>query len=327
MATLLTAVIGAEAAVVTNNNAAAVLVSLASLCAGREVIISRGELIEIGGRFRIPDVMAASGAKLVEVGTTNRTHLRDYEDAIRPDTAAILKVHRSNYQVVGFTAEVDQRSLGRLARGRGVAFLYDIGSGLIERGPEWTEDEPTVVAALEDGADLVMFSADKLLGGPQAGIVAGRSELVERVSNHPLMRAVRPDKLTLAALQATLLAYLENDQTSLPIWQMTAQTSQELERRATSLSNALRDIPAAKAEAVVSESVLGGGSLPGSDIPSWAVAITHESLSADDIGRALRSGHPPVIARIEDDRLLIDMRCAPPGSDDLLTGAVRASLR
>lgn len=326
---LLTALTGAEAALVTNNNAAAVLTTLAALCSGREVVISRGELIEIGGHFRIPDVMAASGARLVEIGTTNRTHLHDYEAAITPETAAILKVHRSNYRVVGFTSEVPQRSLAELAKGHVIPFLYDIGSGLLEHGPEWADSEPSVTAALEDGADLVMFSGDKLLGGPQAGVIAGNAGLVARVAEHPLMRAVRPDKLTLAALQATVLSYLEGDEASLPLWRMIGHSSEDLHLRAESLagqiSGRLGD-EGTKAEAVVSGSVTGGGSLPGTEMASWAVAVSHGSLSPEGLGGALRAGDPPVIARIEDDRILLDLRCVPPEADDRLASALLAVL-
>jgi L-seryl-tRNA(Ser) seleniumtransferase len=327
---LLTTLTGADAAIVVNNNAAAVLVALAALCSGREVIISRGELIEIGGEFRIPDVMEVSGAKLVEVGTTNRTHLVDYERAITQDTAAILKVHPSNYRVVGFTASVAERELGRMAKGRGVTFICDLGSGLIGTGddPEWTSSEPRVADALEAGADVVTFSGDKLLGGPQAGIIVGRADCIEKIARHPLMRAVRPDKMTLAALQATLEAYLTDRPGELPLWQMANASSESLEKRAEELAHHLSGLSASglKAEAVPTEAVAGGGSLPGAEVASWAVALTHSELSADELSRALRVGDPPVIARIEDDRLLLDLRTVPPADDATVASAVRSAL-
>ena len=326
-ASLLRTLTGAEAAIVVNNNAAAVLDALAALCAGREVIISRGELIEIGGQFRIPDVMASSGARLVEVGTTNRTHLRDYEAALSADTAAILKVHPSNYKVVGFTAEVPARDLARLARGRGVPLLYDLGSGLLEHRGGWTAGEPSVAAALEDGADVVMFSGDKLLGGPQAGILLGRSSMIAKIGLHPLMRAVRPDKMTLAALQATLIAYLRGEDPDLPLWRMADASSDELRERAERLARAIAGgVGGVKAEAVPSQAVTGGGSLPGAEIASWAVAVSHPARGAEEIDAALRCGRPPVVGRIADDVMVLDMRTVLPAQDEALAGGVVAAL-
>jgi L-seryl-tRNA(Ser) seleniumtransferase len=332
---LLCNVTGAEAALVVNNNAAAVLLVLAALCGGRDVVISRGELIEIGGEFRIPDVLSESGARLIEVGTTNRTHLADYERAIGPHTAAILKVHPSNYRVVGFTATVEGRELARLARGRGVLFLHDLGSGLLDLPPEtsaeasWLAAEPPVSLALADGADIVTFSGDKLLGGPQCGVILGRAELLARLSGHPLLRALRVDKMTLAALEATVRAYLYGRGYELPMWRMALATGEELEGRARSLAAALTDTLAesgVKAEAVPSRALAGGGSLPGTDVPSWAVAVSHPEKSAAEIERALRRAEPPVIGRIEDDLLLLDLRTVDPANDqrvaELVTGAL-----
>ena len=324
---LLTALTGAEAALVTNNNAAAVLVTLATLAAGREVIISRGELIEIGGEFRIPDIMETSGARLVEVGTTNRTHLADYERAITSDTAAILKVHPSNYRVVGFTTTVAPRDVARLARGRKLCFIHDIGSGLVEASPSWGA-EPTIADALDDGADVVTFSGDKLLGGPQAGVIVGRAEQVEKIARHPLMRALRVDKMTLAALEETLRIYLEGSSKEVPLWAMTAASGEELEGRANALVSTLEAEvgDAAKIEAVTHGSLAGGGSVPGAELGSWAVAIAHATHSAAEVERSLRFGQPPVIARVEDDRVLIDLRTVPPSQDGVLGDAVTAAL-
>ena len=323
----LSALTGAEAALVVNNNAAAVLLALTALCAGREVIISRGELIEIGGEFRIPDVLETSGARLVEVGTTNRTHLTDYGRAIAPETAAILKVHPSNYRVVGFTSSVPAREVARLARGRGVLFIHDLGSGLLDTPPEvgWLGDEPTVAAALEDGADLVTFSGDKLLGGPQAGIIAGRQELIDRIARHPLTRALRVDKMTLAALDATLQLYLEGRGGELPLWQMAGADLESLEARARAVAAAVGD-GTWKVEAVATRSVAGGGSTPGHDFSSWGVAVLHPERTPETIEAALRAFDPPLIARIDDDRVVLDLRTVPEDRDDTIVAALRSAL-
>ena len=321
----LTALTGAEAAVVVNNNAAAVLLVLAALGAGQEVIISRGELVEIGGAFRIPDVMEISGAHLVEVGTTNRTHLADYERAISDSTGVILKVHPSNYRMVGFTAEVRPRELARLAHGRKLWFVHDVGSGLIGRGvddaAEWLSGEPSIEQALAEGADVVTFSGDKLFGGPQAGIVAGRRRAIEKVSRHPLMRALRPDKMTLAAVEATALAYLDGEAPGLPLWTMALAPTDELRARAERIAAALGERGRSvgiKAEAVASAAVAGGGSLPGAELRSWAVTLAHPERSTDEIARSLRYAEIPVVGRIEDDRLLLDVRTIMPADDDLV---------
>ena len=317
---LLVALTGAESALVVNNNAAAVLLTLSALCHGREVIISRGELIEIGGEFRIPDVMRLSGARLVEVGTTNRTHLADYERAITRDTAAILKVHPSNYRVVGFATSVPGRDLARLARGRGLTFLHDLGSGLIASSDKKgiLRDEPAVEPSLEDGADLVMFSGDKLLGGPQCGVIAGRSALVQSIEHHPMLRALRVDKMTLAALEATLLAHLEGRPEDLPLWRMLNMESAELRLRAMDLAARIESSlggSGVKAEAIPTQAVTGGGSLPGLELDSWGVALRHPDRSSDDLARSLRHGSRPVIGRIEDDTLILDLRTVPPDQD------------
>jgi L-seryl-tRNA(Ser) seleniumtransferase len=326
---LLAKVTGGEAGLVVNNNAAAVLLILSGLCEGRKVIISRGELIEIGGEFRIPDVMKLSGAELVEVGTTNRTHLGDYEKAITDRTAAILKVHPSNYQVVGFTSTVESKELARLARGRGILFVHDLGSGLIDApgNPEWATDEPRVASALTDGADLVTFSGDKLLGGPQAGLIVGRKELVSTLSEHAVIRALRVDKMSLAALEVTLEAYLGGRAQDLPLWSMSAATTEELQTRAHAIVAGAR-IPAGGGhiEAAAMSSVTGGGSLPGTELPSWGVAVTSAKSSAAELERTLRTADPAVIARVEDERVLLDLRTVAPSDDqvlsDILTGVL-----
>ena len=319
---LVTELTGADSALVVNNNAAAVLLALSSLAAGKEVIISRGELVEIGGEFRIPEVMAAAGAKLVEVGTTNRTHLADYERAITPQTAAILKVHPSNYRVVGFTSEVAARDVARVALARKVCFVHDLGSGLIGAPLEGGGDEPSVDVALEEGADVVTFSGDKLLGGPQAGIIAGRAHLIAKMSRNPLLRALRVDKMTLAALEATLHLYLEGRRDDLPFWSMAGATSEELQRRAASIATQLQDLPA-KIEAAALRGVAGGGSMPGVELGSWGVAVVPEAATVDELERALRAGDPPVIARVEDERLLLDLRTVPADHDEKLSSLLR----
>ncbi|MDP9223840.1 MAG: L-seryl-tRNA(Sec) selenium transferase [Actinomycetota bacterium] len=317
---LIASLTGAESGLVVNNNAAAVLVVLAGLCSGREVIVSRGELIEIGGEFRVPEVMAASGTHLVEVGTTNRTHLADYERAISPRTAAIMKVHPSNYQLVGFTAVVKTRELALLARGRGVALLHDLGSGLVEAPLQvsWAAGEPEVRSAIADGADIVTFSGDKLLGGPQAGVIAGREDLIGQIAKHPLMRAVRVDKMSLAALEATLGMYARGEARRLPLWKMATAPLEDLEARAGTLAARLRRGGNPTAEASTCVSVTGGGSLPGAEIASWGVTLTHPDRSTSELERALRHLKPPVICRIEEERLVLDLRTVAPDEDDLL---------
>ncbi len=314
---LLATACGAEAGIVVNNNAAAVLLALGALARGREVVVSRGELVEIGGGFRVPEIMAESGCRLVEIGTTNRTRVADYEGAITPDTALLLKVHASNYRMVGFTEATPVAALASL----GLPVMVDAGSGLLdertpwlEHRPAWLGDEPGIRQAIDDGADLVTFSGDKLLGGPQAGIILGRAELVERVARHPLARAVRADKLTLAVLQQVALAYLDGDAARLPLWRMATVTLDELRVRAERIA---RLVPGAKV--VDTEAVAGGGSLPGSTIPSVGVAV-----EVDDPNRVLTALHrTDVVARIVDDAILADLRTVEPDDDGALAGALR----
>jgi L-seryl-tRNA(Ser) seleniumtransferase len=322
---LLARLCGAEAAAVVNNNAAAVLVSLAALAAGREVVVSRGELIEIGGSFRVPDVMRQSGARLVEVGTTNKTHRRDYEAACGPDTALLLKVHKSNFAVVGFTAEVSTEELVELGRERGVTVMVDLGSGALLDPAGFGElpSEPTVGSHVSAGAQLVTFSGDKLLGGPQAGVIVGAAAAVDRVKKHPLMRALRPDKLTLAALEATLELYRDGRALAeLPALRMLAAPPEELRARAGSLAASV-----GAGEVVEVKSAVGGGALPTAAPTSFALALPGPPEALE---RALRAGDPPVIARIADDRLLVDLRTVPasdlPALARVLAGAL-ATLR
>ena len=309
---LLKRLTGAPASLVVNNNAAAVLLALESLARGKEVIVSRGELIEIGGEFRIPDIMRRSGAILREVGTTNRTHLKDYADAIGPETALLLKVHTSNYRVLGFTAQVPTRDLVELGRSRGIPVMEDLGSGcFVDLRPYGFPYEPTVQEAVAAGLDLVSFSGDKLLGGPQAGIVVGKAELVERLKKNPLNRALRIDKLTLAGLEATLYAYeAGNALETIPTLRMLTERLAAVRRRARRLLRRLSPPVAAALGAALVEgrAQVGGGSLPLVELPTVALAIGTPERSAQQLDQALREGEPPVIGRIADDRLLLDCR-------------------
>ena len=320
---LISALTGADAALVVNNNAAAVLLTLAALATDLEVVISRGELIEIGGEFRMPDVMSMSGTRLVEVGTTNRTHLADYERAITLNTGALLKVHPSNYKVTGFTAEVPLRELVKLARGRGVPLVFDAGSGYIEvpQAVTWASGEPPIAEALTQGVDIITFSGDKLLGGPQAGIIAGRSDLLRLIAKHPLVRALRVDKMTLAGLEATLRAHLEGKVEDLPLWSLALTNADELRSRAERVAEQVAS-DVLKTEAIPTASVAGGGSLPGEELGSWGIALTHAEKSVDEMRNQLRTSTPPVIARIEDERLLLDLRSVFPEEVETLIGIV-----
>lgn len=314
---LLTRLTGAEAAFAVNNNAAAVMLMLTALCHGKEVIISRGQLVEIGGGFRVPDVMAASGAKLVEVGTTNRTHLRDYENAINEKTAAILVAHPSNYKILGFTTEPTLGDLSELARKHNVLLLYDQGSGaLLDVAQFGLESEPTVLDGLEAHCDVVAFSGDKLLGGPQAGILCGDNGAISRMKRHPLARAVRADKMCIAALTATLTHYLSGKALKeIPIWQMIATKPEELSAKAAEWVEALRSqgIPA---RSVAGESMVGGGSLPGTSLATTLVAF--ELPDVEKLAASLRSQRPAIIGRIQDNVYLIDPRTVLPKEEDLL---------
>ncbi|MGE5357770.1 MAG: L-seryl-tRNA(Sec) selenium transferase [Bacteroidales bacterium] len=326
---LLSRLTGAEAALVVNNNAAATLLILAALGAGREVIVSRGELVEIGGGFRVPDVMAQSGAVLREVGTTNKTRAGDYEAAISERTALILRVHRSNFRIEGFTEQPAIDELVALGRRAGVPVVEDLGSGWM--GSRYTKvaiqeltGEPTVSASIEAGVDVVCFSGDKLFGGPQAGMIIGRESLVDKIRRHPLMRALRVDKLTYAALEGTLLEYASGRAAEhLPVARMLAIDVEQIRRRAEALMHAAGEPPDIGMRLLPGASMVGGGSAPGASIPTCLLALEPRNRSAADIELALRRADPPVIARVENDRVLLDLRTVAPEEDELLVKVLR----
>ncbi len=326
VAELLCQLTGAEAALVVNNNASAVLLGLATVADGKEVIVSRGEAVEIGGGFRIPDVLRQSGATLVEVGTTNKTYVRDYETAITDSTGAILSVHASNFQVVGFTHAPSLTELVELGACSGVPVLHDLGSGcLLDTDRFGLAHEPMPQESIGDGASLAFFSGDKLLGGPQAGIIVGKSELVGVVSKHPLARAVRIDKGSLAALNATLLHYLKDEATSaIPIWEMMSRSPEFLAQRAESWRLAL-DGPTS---VVPGESTVGGGSLPGETLPTSLLSIDATEMpgGANALAANLRRGTPPIIGRIDAERVLLDPRTVPQHLDDVTVRGVWQAL-
>ena len=313
---------GAEAGLVVNNNASAVMLGLAVVASGRQVIVSRGEAVEIGGRFRVPDVLRQSGASLVEVGTTNRTYVRDYEEAITDDTGAILCVHASNFRVTGFTHSPALRDLVALGERRGVPVLHDLGSGcLLDTARFGLGHEPMPQESLEAGAPLVFFSGDKLLGGPQAGIVVGTSEMVGAVSRHPLARALRIDKLSLAGLVATLLHYVRGEaEAEIPVWRMIGLSLKDIESRARAWMRGLEE----HADVVEGLSTIGGGSLPGETLPTRLLSLDGRASgqSVDELARRLRSAAPPVVGRIEDDRLLLDPRTVLPEEDASVSEAL-----
>jgi L-seryl-tRNA(Ser) seleniumtransferase len=304
---LLGACPAAEEALVVNNGAAALVLATTALAAAKEVVVSRGELIEIGAGFRLPDLIASTGARLREVGTTNRTHLKDYAEAIGPQTGCVLKVHQSNFRVEGFTAAATLPELGTLANTNGVPLVADLGSGLLAPDP-LLPDEPDAATALADGADVVTASGDKLLGGPQAGVVLGRAEVVARMARHPLARAVRADKLTLAALEATVRAGVS------PVSHALHADPDRLRARAEHLAAAL------SASVVAHDGRVGGGGAPGVPLPGWAVRLPEPAADL------LRAGDPAVLPRVHDGACLLDLRCIPESDDDRLLAAVRAAL-
>jgi L-seryl-tRNA(Ser) seleniumtransferase len=314
------------ATIVVNNNAAAVLLTLNALAEGGEVIVSRGELVEIGGSFRIPDVMAKSGAVLREVGTTNRTRIADYEQAINERTKLLLRVHRSNFEITGFTEQPSLEELAALARKRGVPLMEDLGSGdIFDLRSVGVHGEPTISASLLSGVDVVTFSGDKLLGGPQAGLICGAPELVARVRKNPLFRVLRVDKMFYAALEATLLAYLREDYDSLPALRMMRLTEEQIDERAEHLMRKLHiSRPQLKIEVVATRSVIGGGSAPGATLPTRALAVSSPDMGADAIAKKLREWVTPVIARVEEGRVLLDLRTVEPENDAVVREAVES---
>jgi L-seryl-tRNA(Ser) seleniumtransferase len=320
---------GAESATAVNNNAAATVIALRALCAGKEVIVSRGQLIEIGGSFRIPEIMAVSGATLREVGTTNITRLSDFEAAIGPNTAALMQIHTSNYRVSGFTQSVPLADLVALGRKHGLAVLDDIGSGaMVDFARFGFTDEPVARDSIAAGADLVLFSGDKLLGGPQAGILAGKQVHVQKIEKDPLMRAFRLDKMTLAALEATLRLYLDPQRAlgAIPTLAMLGSPLADLRLRAEALAERLEAIESLASIVVVEDvAYVGGGSLPDQTMPAWVVEIAARDLSDADFAQRLRTGTPAVVARLRDGKVVLDARTVFPQQEDALVEAIRAA--
>ncbi len=323
---LLQRLTGAQAALVVNNNAAAVMFILRAFAEGREVIISRGQLVEIGGGFRVPDVLRQSGARMIEVGTTNRTRVDDYANAIAENTGLLLRVHTSNFRIIGFTETVSLEELSALGRAHGLLVVDDLGSGaLLDTAAYGLAHEPMPQESLRAGADLVSFSGDKLLGGPQTGLIVGKAELVQRLKKHPLARALRVDKVTLAALQATLLHYLKNEAADkIPVWQMIAAKPEALERRALAWAKHWKEF-GLDATVVDAPSTVGGGSLPGETLPTRAVALN--VASPDALAARLRQNRPAIVARIDEGRVLIDPRTILPQDEELLLAGVERVMK
>ena len=312
----------AVSTIVVNNNAAAVLLALNTLAEGQEVVVSRGELVEIGGSFRIPDVMAKSGAILREVGTTNRTRASDYEQAISERTRLLLRVHRSNFEITGFTEQASTAELVALAHKRGIPLMEDLGSGaLIDLRTVGIEGEAGVLDSLRAGVDIVTYSGDKLLGGPQAGLISGRAGLIARMRSNSLFRALRVDKLIYAALEATLLAYLRGDHEAIPTLRIMQLSKEEIGRRAEALAGRVASAKL-KVEIVDGESILGGGAAPSSVLPTRLLALTCEGLSADELTSRLRASEPSIIARVDEGRVLLDLRTVFPEQDSAIASAL-----
>ena len=323
ISSLISYVTGAEAAIAVNNNAAATLLTLISLCSGKEVLVSRGESVEIGGAFRIPEIMELSGAILKDVGTTNKTHIYDYERAVSEKTAAILKVHTSNYRVIGFQEDVSVKELSVLAKEKNLPLIYDMGSGLLTDLHTYGLDEPCVADALHDGADLVLFSGDKLLGGPQAGIIAGKKEYIDRIKRHQMARPLRLDKMTLAALESTFRIYRDKKQAlkEIPVLAMITRPLDEIRQKAEIFISYLGQL---KAHCYVKPEIgrVGGGTAPMLDIKTFAVALRPDNMSADELEKALRSCDIPIIARISEGDVLLDMRTISDEETDIVRGSL-----
>jgi L-seryl-tRNA(Ser) seleniumtransferase len=307
--------------VVVNNCAAAVMLALNTLAEGGEVVVSRGELVEIGGSFRVPDVMAKSGAVLREVGTTNRTRIQDYERAINEKTRLLLRVHRSNFAIIGFTEQASLEELAELARKHNIPVMEDLGGGALLPLRSFGVNESGVPESLRAGADLVTYSGDKMLGGPQAGMLSGREDLIKRVRSNPLFRALRVDKLTYAALEATLLEYIRQNYDVIPFVRMLRLPSEQIRRRAEALGKKI-STAGMRVEIIAGESLIGGGSAPTSTLPTFLIAVTTQSLSAEELAVRLRQHHPPVVTRVEEGRVLLDLRTVLEAEDEELARAL-----
>jgi L-seryl-tRNA(Ser) seleniumtransferase len=327
---ILREVTGAEDALIINNNAAAVLLCLNTLSRSKEVIVSRGELVEIGGSFRMPDVMTASGAILREVGTTNKTHLYDYENAINENTSLILKIHKSNYRIVGFADEVSIEDLAKLGSKHKIPVMFDLGSGcLIDLRPFGIHDEPSVKEIVKTGVDLTTFSGDKLLGGPQGGVIVGKKEYIDRIQKNPMTRAMRIDKLTLAGFEATLMEYIDEEKVveNIPTLRMLLQKPDEIKGRAKRIARRLKtEIRDAHITVISDASRAGGGSLPEVDLPTYAVSLKTDVVSVNELEERLRKGIPPVIARIKGDSLIVDARTVMDKDIDILVKRIKSAL-
>lgn len=311
--------------IVVNNNAAAVWLALNTLAVGGEVIVSRGELVEIGGSFRIPDVMAQSNATLREVGTTNRTRIGDYANAINEKTRCLLRVHRSNFEITGFTEQPALEEMVELAKKHGIPLVEDLGSGtLLDLSAIGVTGEFGVAHSLRAGVDVVTYSGDKLLGGPQAGMLTGRTELIRRMRSNSLFRALRVDKLVYAALEATLLAYVKGDYDAVPAVRLMRLSAEEVGRRARAVVADLRAVQGLRAEVVEGESVIGGGAAPSAVLPTWLVSIEVDGLSAYELLARLRGSDPPIVARVEDDRVVLDLRTVFAEQDEVVISALRS---
>jgi L-seryl-tRNA(Ser) seleniumtransferase len=323
-------VTGAEDALIVNNNAAAVLLCLNALSKGKEVIVSRGELVEIGGSFRMPDVMSASGAVLREVGTTNKTHLYDYEKAINDNTSMILKIHKSNFRIVGFTEEVSIEDLVKLGGKHQIPVMYDLGSGcLIDFRQFGIHDEPSVKEIVKTGVDLTTFSGDKLLGGPQGGVIVGVKKYIERIQKNPMTRAMRIDKLTLAGFEATLMEYVDEEKVieNIPTLRMLLQKPEVIKTRANKIAKRLKsEIKDADIRIMQDSSRAGGGSLPEMDLPTYVVAIKSDQISVNELEERLRKGDPPIITRIKGDSLIIDARTIMDKDHEVLVEGMKSAL-